>query len=301
MVFLRKPAIKSTRNKQLFGIPEFRNSGCADAIRSTIDRAGIIPNHTVIISVTTSPSRLDNLLKTTKYHIDIGTIPASVNLHIQIPWIFERTGEKFPIIISPHPQILLHYGVVDDGPATKLLGAIEYLQRTNKTRIVITVDDDTIYSRGLVEAHWLSFRSNGYSVSTVTRPSIDFMGPKCVRAIRESAVRNVAKTSDTVDGSFVEGFTTVAYPSHLIDVIDIRRLLSYGEKACYKSDDWAISASLIQNRIGIVWLNIYDHTCTSSMLKQLDYGFLKDALHKQQDHVNTYERCCFLAYKEITK
>ena len=121
---------------------------CMNAIRSTIDRVGIIPEHTVIISVSTSPLRLAKLIVTAQYHIDTGMMPSSVSLHIQIPWIFERTGEKYPVIISPHAQILLHYGVVDDGPATKLLGAIEYLQKTNKSRIVITVDDDIIYFRG---------------------------------------------------------------------------------------------------------------------------------------------------------
>ena len=265
---------------------------CMNAIRSTIDRVGIIPEHTVIISVSTSPLRLAKLIVTAQYHIDTGMMPSSVSLHIQIPWIFERTGEKYPVIISPHAQILLHYGVVDDGPATKLLGAIEYLQRTNKSRIVITVDDDIIYFRGLVEAHWLSFKSNGDSVSAVQRTRKNWGESKCIRKLRESARRNVAKTSDTVDGSFVEGFASVAYPSHLIDVKDIRRLFSYKEGACRKSDDWAISTSLIRNNIGIVWLNIYDYDCASNMIKQLDYGFGKDALHKQQVHIDAYDQCC---------
>ena len=265
---------------------------CMNAIRSTIDRVGIIPEHTVIMSVSTSPMRLANLIVTVQYHIDTGMMPSSVSLHIQIPWIFERTGEKYPVIISPHAQILLHYGVVDDGPATKLLGAIEYLQRTNKSRIVITVDDDIIYSRGLVEAHWLSFKSNGYSVSGLTHPPKEQGEPKCMRKLRESARRNVAKTSDTVDGSFVEGFASVAYPSHLIDVKDIRRLISYKEGSCRKSDDWAISTSLIRTNVGIVWLNIYDYDCALSMVKPLEYGLGKDALHNQQVHIDAYVQCC---------
>lgn len=80
----------------------------------------------------------------------------------------------------------------------------------------------------------------------------------------------------------------VMYPSNLVDVEQIEND-STRSIDCKRSDDIVISHAL--ERLNIPRFTIMQN---EPSIGQLSFGFLEDALHKQQNHSNAYHQCLLI-------
>ena len=118
------------------------------------------------LSLTTIPSRLNNIIPTLKSFIDQKIKP--LKIFLCIPHVSKRTGEKY-VIPDELKQFIDKHRIVkiirckDYGPATKLLGLLE-THKINKN--IIIGDDDRIMERDwtekLIEEHY----NNPFSIIT---------------------------------------------------------------------------------------------------------------------------------------
>jgi hypothetical protein len=212
----------------------------------------------VIISLTTSPKRINNL----KYIINnifSQTIQPDY-IYLNLPKIFKRTNEIFsniPIYLN-HPKISINY-VNDIGPITKILPTLKNNFPLNS--LIISVDDDTIFDKYMIEI-MLKY-NQAFPNSVLTGVGHINMG----RLILEPIPHRV--------GNMIEGFSAVAYPYKLFKNINIDLNLP---KECYFSDDFILSNYINNNNIPIIIVYCFE---TIYNIKQLEYGFDKDALHKR--------------------
>jgi len=100
-----------------------------------------------LISLTTIPRRFNTCLPNVIRSIKSQTIKCKIL--INIPTKYKKWNDD--IFIPEYlidNDIIIFRTVKDYGPATKLLGAVEYLSKNNITNIrnIITIDDDMIYS-----------------------------------------------------------------------------------------------------------------------------------------------------------
>lgn len=105
-------------------------------------------NETIVVSLSTTPHRINEIGPALKsLYGQTANIKA---IYLNIPYVFKRDNIEYVI-----PQWLLDDKRVtilrgeDYGPATKLLGTLKNANLDPNT-IIITVDDDTIYSKNLV-------------------------------------------------------------------------------------------------------------------------------------------------------
>lgn len=245
-------------------------------------------NLKIIASLTTTPSRI-NLIKDTLYSI----LNQTINIHsveINIPYIFEKTGEKYII-----PDWLLKlektskvkiFRTEDYGSITKVAPTlIRY--KNNKNTLVWSVDDDFIYPVNMLavlfreyipDNNYILSHSGGQWVYNIDSP--DF----CERYVTH-------RREGFID--FLEGFATVLYPAFLIEE-DFESYVIKTSK-CFEnrnSDD-----ILISNYFKLKGIKIYN--CAYPYKKEhkllgefgLDYGNDKNALHKQDGgHQKRYVR-----------
>lgn len=102
----------------------------------------------IIISLTSVPKRLDTIIYKTIMELKKQSLKCKIILNIPntyIKWGDYNFNEN---IFKDNDQLIIHKCSKDYGPATKLLGALEYLKNVNNTQIeyIITVDDDIQYS-----------------------------------------------------------------------------------------------------------------------------------------------------------
>lgn len=102
----------------------------------------------VVISLTTLPSRINSILPTLKslnkqtYKVD--------DIYLTIPKKCKRLNTKYPSIPENIKKLCTIVYIKNDyGPITKLWGGL-YMEQDPET-IIITVDDDIIYPKTLVE------------------------------------------------------------------------------------------------------------------------------------------------------
>lgn len=217
----------------------------------------------IIVSMTTSPKRIYSC----KHTIDTilnQTVPVDY-IHINLPHVFKRDNSRFtsiPEFLTNNPKVVLNM-CEDLGPATKIVPTVKS-NFTNYSDIIISIDDDTSYPPNLVEhlVYYHSFYPNAVLTGT-------------------SLFSN--KTSKYIDTllecELLEGFSGVLYKKRFLEDIPI----SLFDKASvpiyhYLSDDLVLSNYLCKKRIKILCLTANNNAIKN--LKQFDYGFKGDALHK---------------------
>lgn len=97
------------------------------------------PRLRIIVSMTSSPTRLPEI-EPVLNSLTLGQTRPPDELHLNLPWIFGRTGEEYVI-----PDFLARYPVKifrteDVGPATKLVPTLERVSEPDTW--IMTVDDD---------------------------------------------------------------------------------------------------------------------------------------------------------------
>ena len=100
-----------------------------------------------IISVTTIPRRLNTSLLDVIKSIKQQTFKCKLLINIPESYVKWKDPINIPEELIDD-NIIVFRTIKDYGPKTKLLGAIEYINRNNITHIrkIITIDDDIIYS-----------------------------------------------------------------------------------------------------------------------------------------------------------
>lgn len=113
------------------------------------------PPFRVVVSLTTTPSRLDKVMDSVNSLVAQSLTPNQIYVNIPRGPMKRHPERSYDDIEIPAELTKLEPLVkvnrcVDDGPATKLLGALR-LENDDST-LVITVDDDFVYPERLVEA-----------------------------------------------------------------------------------------------------------------------------------------------------
>ncbi|TDH73793.1 uncharacterized protein CCR75_006834 [Bremia lactucae] len=111
------------------------------------------PPFRVVVSLTTTPNRLKNVMDSVRSLLTQHLIPDQIYVNIPIGPMKRHPDKlyddtKIPSeLIQLYPRVRVHR-CVDDGPATKLLGALR--QETNASTLIVTLDDDFVYPPALV-------------------------------------------------------------------------------------------------------------------------------------------------------
>ncbi|MEQ9467184.1 MAG: hypothetical protein RLN88_07195 [Ekhidna sp.] len=108
------------------------------------------PTSEAVISMSVLPSRFKGLVPTINSLTDQTVLPEKIM--IDLPRYFKRdqTEYEIPGYIHDHPLVEINWIDEDMGPATKLLPTVDFYEH-NPDRLIIVVDDDQIYARGMVE------------------------------------------------------------------------------------------------------------------------------------------------------
>jgi len=174
----------------------------------------------VIMTMTTVPARLAGALpKTLSVLSSIGC-----EIHLNIPDVCKSTGEKYiiPDELRGIPNINIFEGVEDLGPKTKIIPTLKRID--DPETVIITVDDDIIYNRGIVDYH-LKCRDKYPSAA------LGFSGTKQGRLI-------LTPRSD-VEVDILDNYKSASYTRGMFgdDFFDV-----YSEKSW--NDDLVVSAYL---------------------------------------------------------
>lgn len=219
----------------------------------------------IIITLSTSPKRLDKIKDTLDTMITQTTQPTSI--YINVPTIFKRTGEtyddnKLEEIKKIDSRIQINR-CEDKGPITKILSTLKLV--SNPNTIIIIMDDDIKYNSKTVEILVNSLKQNPDKVNAGSIGSFFI--------------------NDNIN--IVEGFSGICFYRKIFND-DFYKLIddtnSYVH--CYKSDDFIISHYLNKN-------NIKSIKVENIVVQPFEFGFQADALHKQDNigHPERYSKC----------
>ncbi len=200
------------------------------------------PPFRVVVSLTTTPGRLDNIGKTIASIASQSVRPDAIHLNVPRGAMARHPSMSYPDTLSSSryswidEPLLCINRTLDYGPATKLLPTLEY-ETSPDTRIVV-VDDDRDYNVGLIAGlAWWSHHFPG-AVWGVSGVSMEF-GLGLTRPYRIYATNWVRPGPTLVD---------VVWGAH--GYIVRRGLVRHTEpikripSACFKLDDEWLSASL---------------------------------------------------------
>jgi hypothetical protein len=134
--------------------------------------------HRVVVSLTTMPNNMDLISPTleslSNQYFEIDAI------YLNLPKKNRRTGEPYPDVPNSFheafPKLVVNKIDLDYGPLTKLAGTL--LVENNPNTVVVTVDDDKVYSPFLVQKlvwmsyhrHDIAFGPCGFSFLPVSKP-----------------------------------------------------------------------------------------------------------------------------------
>jgi len=243
----------------------------------------IVNANRIVVSMTTSPRRISKI----KPVIDcvMAQTVKPDKLYLNLPYVFKRDNSTFqtplPEFIVNNP--LIHINWCDDiGPATKIL-PIRDIEKDPET-LILSIDDDTYYPPNLLET-FIAF-SKVYPDACITG-----------RSFINDTKKKLPSDKYGTYVQLLEGFSGVLYKQKFLKDINISLLQQH--KSCYLADDLYLSNELLKQNIPII--KIGDSHDAIYNIKQLDYGFENDALHKQfifnlSNHIN-YMKCSHILRK----
>lgn len=113
------------------------------------------PAFRVVVSLTTTPNRLDKVMDSVRSLAAQSLVPDQIYVHVPRGAMKRHPERSYDDVDIPHeleklaPLVKVNR-CVDDGPATKLLGALRL--ESDPSTLIITLDDDFVYPARLVEA-----------------------------------------------------------------------------------------------------------------------------------------------------
>lgn len=104
----------------------------------------------IVVTMTTLPSRIGNIQPTIASLCNQTVLPEKILINIPEYSKREKTGYRIPDFLKENPLVEINFTEEDLGPATKLLPALEKYW-DNKDQLLMVVDDDEVYPKGLIE------------------------------------------------------------------------------------------------------------------------------------------------------
>eukprot|EP01083_Nonionella_stella_P026883 74009_1 len=198
------------------------------------------PNFRIVVSFSTLPYHLDVLSETLDSLISQTLKPDQI--YLNIPMRSKRTGQQYIVpeylTTTYHDSLKIIRSKTDYGPLTKLYPTL--LNEYNESTLIITVDDDKIYPKNLIQTiAWYSYHypdiawsDCGWGFLTIPFHSVGVVPVYVPWIYRMSGGREV-EVLQAVCGN--------AYRRKFFDDLS---LLERPTKECYTTDDIWISGYL---------------------------------------------------------
>ena len=222
-----------------------------------------LAQHPVYISLTTSPKRIKYL-----HHVlDLLDLENVTEILLALPDKFGRNGQSYeiPENIKNFPKLKILRMAVDLGPISKMLPALDYSVAIDPGALVISIDDDIAYARGMVNELLFHLIHENLAVVGGQTPFISSWG-----------VDQSLWPFKSDPGLIIEGWAGIGFKSGEING-EFLRYLSQLSNHTYNSDDLVISYAL--GLQGIRKLQIRNEFYDSENNRFFAYGMEEDALH----------------------
>ncbi len=208
-----------------------------------------IKKHKVYITLTSDPDRLKLLplmlenLDTTHVH----------EIHVNLPKKYRNEVSYNNDEIKRLKQVnkVKVYRVAKDiGPITKVLPTLKRVK--DKEAIIISIDDDIVYPRGMVNEHIHTCIKHMDDITTGSGFNFDNFGQ--TKSRQGFKVKQMAKWWPSAKSpafpyvDIAEGFGSIGYRKRLVNIKQLEKLNSTS-KHCKLSDDFTINYSLESNGV----------------------------------------------------
>ena len=224
-----------------------------------------------IVSFTTSPTRI-NKCEIMLQSILNQTRKADLII-LNIPKIFQRTGEEYNIPKNFSDKITINIIDRDFGPATKIIPTIKYLndnQYNINDTCIIYLDDDIKYMNRMIESYEKTILNNDNTVWGAI--GFDFIDNKIKHKIKHNS-----------KCSIIEGYAGVCVKLSIFENDFFEYIEKYiNDIDCRLSDDVILSNYYHKKNIKINIISIPKYYSIDEMVIRgaiLDYGNGEDALH----------------------
>ena len=268
----KKREIKDAENLELAQVMPVRD------IKSHPGFQEFINSHPVYVVLTATPKRVEYLDKVWA-SIDTQWVK---NIVLAIPETFARTGEKYsiPTKLLSQKKLKIVHSKKDYGPITKLIPAWNWIQKSDRDAIIIIIDDDYIYPKGMVVEHlYFLWQGQGKQASSaiVAKLGEESLMPHAYK-VQSSYLEKLLPGQEV---KLVHGVGSIGLLASMVDKKLIMDLHTYeeslGDNSCYLSDDAVISYMLQSQGISIA--SIQTDYLSHPILKPLNAVAEKDAIH----------------------
>lgn len=235
------------------------------------------PAKRVYVSLTTIPSRVSRIPEVLA-NLDLDLVE---KVFLAVPEVFARDGAKYeiPAEYAAIPKLEILRSDRDYGPITKLVPAARHLRAHDPRSLLIVLDDDQDYPRGLVAELVFAQRAAGENaVVCGSGQRYSLYGLPEYRGACGGRHYRIAPGTTLAEVDVVEGYGGVILPVPLVDA-DRLESLAARSRACFHSDDVVISAGLAE--AGVPRWRIarspYFHV---GLIRPRAYGLRGDALFR---------------------
>lgn len=225
----------------------------------------------VVVSMTTSPERLPNIIAAIDSLYERQTRKPDF-IVLNMPHVFLRTQQEYDLGTFPYadkPYIVINR-CDDIGPITKFVPTVRLLRAEYPDARIIVADDDIEYPPRLIEV------------------LVECSARKPDAVVTTSCTRNYYTTAAPEKCELVEGYQSyLVKPRFFGSEFDAYLETALADKGCFKGDDYVLSNFIHTNDIPVV-LCAED---PGGPVRPIEYGLQDDALHKQID-TQHHERYC---------
>jgi hypothetical protein len=242
-------------------------------LKNNILAQQFLDKHKVYVSLTTSPKRIQYVPHVLR-SLDLEMVE---KIFIAIPERYGRDGSVYeiPQELLDFPKVQFLRIPVDLGPITKLLPAAEYVQSMDPDSLIITIDDDVGYPKGMIAEYVHAIVQRDRTVVGMRGFDMsywkihDFAFPKPLSG----------PLGNHPQVQILEGFCGIAYRAKHVDV-ELMKHLSRKDRfpECFVSDDLVISFALALSKVDRVAVSTRFYNIKK--ICPLKYGFEADALHQ---------------------
>lgn len=203
-----------------------------------------LSNHNVILSLTSIPERVQYIHQILN-SIDLLHVDRVI---VNLPKQCNRSKATYQI---PHELVTIHKVEInwlehDFGPVSKVLPALEICQDNPQSSMIIVMDDDVIYPRGMVNAHIHALAHHPDRVTTTMPGRLISTQAKPPFSYQVSALGHHAKIK--IPDSIIHGTGSYAFITDRIDfnwLAAVMKEINHHQIVdCLLSDDLIISIAL---------------------------------------------------------
>lgn len=241
-------------------------------------------NTPIVVSMTTTPIRLNTLHKTLPTILRQSFAPKAI--YISIPYIHKRTGQPYiiPAWLKDEKRITILRSH-DYGPATKLLGLLEQMNLPKNT-IIITLDDDVFYPRNLLLHLAYAAKRNPAVAVGISGADLDY---NAQGEINTDSHMGLMQYDSGRDVKILQGYAGVAYRADFFarDIFD----LQYAARECIDADDLYFAFYLAKRLHARHMLNS-PYINVGNIAWDTPIGCGRDALHLQPQKPALKHKAC---------